>query len=113
MGSPFSGTMAEIFLQHLENSHIEPLLDSKCIAFYSRYVDDILVIYDATRTNPETIVHHANSMHSNIHLSTTLETNNQISFLDLIIISKSQQLEIDIQDVTGGKAQTSGGCSLC
>jgi len=75
MGSPLSGTMAEIFLQHLENSHIKPLLDSKCITFYSQYVDDIIVIYDATRTNPETTVHHANSMHSNIQLSLTLETN--------------------------------------
>ena len=36
MGSPLSGTMAEIFLQHLENSHIKPRLDSKRISFYSR-----------------------------------------------------------------------------
>jgi len=35
-------------------------------------------------------------MHSNIQLSPTLETNNQISFLDLLIIRKSQQLENDI-----------------
>ena len=42
MGSSLSGTMAEIFLQHFENSHIKPLLDSKRISFYSRYVDDIL-----------------------------------------------------------------------
>jgi len=95
MGSPLSGTMAEIFLQYLENSHIKPLLDSRRISFYSLYVD-ILVIYDATGTNPETIVHHVNSMHSNVHLSPTLETNNQISFLDILIIRKSQQLEIDI-----------------
>ena len=56
MGSPLSGTMAEIFLQHLEDSHIKPLLDSKCIKFYSRYLDDIMLNYDATRTNPETII---------------------------------------------------------
>ena len=31
MGSPLSGTMAEVFLQQLENLHIKPLLDSKCI----------------------------------------------------------------------------------
>ena len=63
-------------MQHLEDFHIKPLLDSKHISFYSRYVDDILVIYDTTRTNPETVVHYANSMHSNISLSPTLETNN-------------------------------------
>jgi hypothetical protein len=32
---PSSGIIAEIFLQHLEDSHIKLLLDSKCIAFYS------------------------------------------------------------------------------
>jgi len=65
MGSPLSGVMAEIFL-HLEDSHIKPLLESKCITFYSRYVD-IIIIYDATRNDPETIVQHANAIHSNLN----------------------------------------------
>jgi len=98
MGSPLSGIIAEIFLQHLEDSHIKPLLDSKCITFYSQHVDNIIVIYDATHTNPETIIllQHANSICSNVQLSSTLEANNQISFLDLLIIRKSHQLEIDV-----------------
>jgi hypothetical protein len=58
--------------------------------FYSRYVDNIIIIYDATRTNPETITRHANSMHNNIQRSPTLEADNQISFLDLLIIRKPQ-----------------------
>jgi len=29
MGSPISGTMAEIFLQYIENGHLKQLLDSK------------------------------------------------------------------------------------
>ena len=95
MGSPLSGIMTEMFLQHLEDSHIKPLLESKCIIFYSRYVD-IIIIYDATRTDPETRVQHANYMHSNLQLTPTLESNNQISFLDLLIIRKSHQLEIDV-----------------
>jgi len=88
--------MVEIFLQHLEDSHIKPLLESKCITFYSRYVDDIIIIYDATHTDPEMIVQHTNAMHSNLQLNPTLESNNQISFLDLLIIRKSHQLEIDM-----------------
>ena len=92
MGSPLSGTMAEIFLQNLEDLHIKPLLDSKYIMFYSRYVDNIVIIYDANRTNPETIIRHANSIHNNMQLSPTLEADNQISFLDLLIIRKPQQL---------------------
>ena len=94
MGSPLSGVIAEIFL-HLEDSHIKLLLDSKCIAFYSRYVD-IIIIYDATCTDPETIVQHANITHSNLQLTPTLESNNQISFLDLLITRKSHQVEIDL-----------------
>jgi hypothetical protein len=35
-------------------------------------------------------------MHSNLQLTPTLESNNQISFLDILIIRKSHQLEIDV-----------------
>jgi hypothetical protein len=96
MGSPLSGTVAEIVLQHLEGIHTKPLLDSKNIIFYSRYVDDIIIIYYANHANPETIIRHANSIHNNVHLTPTLEADNQISFLDLLIIRKAQQLEIDV-----------------
>ena len=48
MGSPISDTMAEIFLQDIENRHIKLLPDSKNITFYTRYVDDIFIIYDTT-----------------------------------------------------------------
>jgi hypothetical protein len=36
MESPISGTMAEIFLQYIENRHLKQLLDSKNIIFYTR-----------------------------------------------------------------------------
>ena len=64
--------------------------------FYSQYVDDAIIIYDVTRTNPETIIRQANSMHRNIQTSPTLEADNRISFLDILIIRKPQQIEIDI-----------------
>ena len=43
MGSPISSTIAEIYLQYLENVYIKHWLDSKEILFYKRYVDDILI----------------------------------------------------------------------
>jgi hypothetical protein len=55
MESPISGTMAEIFLQYIENRHLKQLLDSKNIIFYTRYVDDIFIIYDTTRTAADSI----------------------------------------------------------
>ena len=36
MGSPISGIVAEIFLQHFEDTNIKHLLDMKNIAFYAR-----------------------------------------------------------------------------
>ena len=55
MGSPVSSTMAEIFLQHIEETNIKHLIDTKSLSFYTRYVDDIFLIYDSTRTNPDEI----------------------------------------------------------
>ena len=96
MGSPISGTMAEIFIQHLEDSLIKHLLDSKIIAFYARYVDDILIIYDASYTNPNAITQHANNIHNNLQVNPTPENACQINFLDLTITRKTTNLEIDI-----------------
>jgi len=75
-----------------------------CFSFCSRVVGKLfdvvmwsMVFHSLSwRVRLRGSLHHANSMHSNIQLSPTLETNNQISFLDLLIIRKSQRLEIDI-----------------
>jgi len=93
---PISGITAEIFLQHLEQSHVRYLLDSKHITFYARYVDGILKILDASPTNPDAIAQYSNSIHRNLQLNATLEANDRIHFLDLSIIRKGSQLEIDI-----------------
>ena len=53
MGSPISSIIAEIFIQHLEDAHIKHLLDNRNIIFYTRYADDILIIYDTGKTNPD------------------------------------------------------------
>jgi len=44
VASPISSTIAEIFLQHMESTFMKQLFDTKNIAFYTRYVDDILLI---------------------------------------------------------------------
>jgi len=96
MGSPISGTMAEIFLQHLEDSFIKHLLDSKSITFYSRYVDDILIIYDSSYTNPNAITQYANTIHNSLQINLTPENGGQINFLDPTITRKTASLEIEI-----------------
>jgi len=55
MGSPISNTVPEIFLQHLENTHLKQILDAQNITFYARHVDDILLIHSTKHTTPEKI----------------------------------------------------------
>jgi hypothetical protein len=59
-------------------------------------MNDIITIYDSTHTNPIAILHYANSVHNDLWFNPTSETKGHISFLDLLIIRKNSNLEIDI-----------------
>jgi hypothetical protein len=96
MGSPISSLIAEIFLQYYEDIHIKQLLDTKNIALYTRYVDDILIIYDTTEIQPHIINIYINHIHDNIKLDPKYETHNSINYLDLTITRRQTNLEIDI-----------------
>jgi hypothetical protein len=96
MGSPISGTMAEVFLQPLEKTIIKHLIDSNILYFCTRYVDDILLIYDSTHTTPDNILKYIATIHNSIQLSPTWESNDMIHFLDLSITRKPTHIEISI-----------------
>jgi retron-type reverse transcriptase len=86
MGSPISNTIAEIFLQLLENTYLKQLLDTKSIIFYRRYVDDILMIYDIQCINSNIIHEYINQIHPNLQLNPIHKNDNSINFLPLLII---------------------------
>jgi hypothetical protein len=65
VGSPISNTIAEIILQYFEDIHIKQLMDTKNIILYTRYVDDILIIYDTKRTHPDLLNTYINQIHTN------------------------------------------------
>jgi len=96
MGSPVSGSMAEVFLQHLKETIIKHLLDTKIVSFYTRYADDILLICVSTCTNPDNILQYIDTIHRYIQLSPTHESNNSVNFLDLSIIRNPTHLSIGI-----------------
>jgi hypothetical protein len=81
---------------YLERTHIKPLLDTKRIIFCTRYIDDILIIYDTNQISLDTITYYANNIHNNLWLCPTTVQNNRVSFLDLEIIRHTPHLEIDI-----------------
>jgi hypothetical protein len=88
--------LANIFLQHFEDIHIKQFLDTKNILLYTQYVDDILTIYDTTRTHPHAINAHINQIHDNIKLNPT--NGNNMCVLDLTITRKQTNLELTYTD---------------
>jgi hypothetical protein len=96
MGSPISGLIAEIFLQHSENKHITQTLETKRIAFYTRYLGDILVIYDSTQLGPQNINTYVNGIHRKIILKSTHEEKSSIDLLDFTVTLIYNRLKIDI-----------------
>ena len=98
MGSTLSNTIAEIFLQHLEHTHthLKHLLDTKAINYYTRYVDDILIIYNTDHNSPGNICHQLNTIYLNLTFTPKYEENNTISFLDLLITRHNNTLDINI-----------------
>ena len=98
MASTFSGLIAEIFLQQCEDANIKHLLDTKNIAFYTRYIDDILIIFDTTKIDSHTINDYINNIHSNIKLNPTDKEHDSIDSLDLKILQKHETLSGHTQE---------------
>jgi len=96
MGSPISGTIVEILLQHIENQHVKHLIEAGNITYYTRYLDDIFIVYDNTKTTIENIQSFTDHIHKNLKFTITQETNEQISFLDILITRQEQKLDINI-----------------
>ena len=85
MGSPISPIMSEIFLQYLEDQHIEKIKKQYNIIFYCRYVDDIFIIYDNHKDIDDKILDRFNNIHSKIQYTLEKQQNNSLNYLDLSI----------------------------
>ena len=62
MGAPSSSILSEIFIQHIEHTHLPRLTHKHKFINYFRYVD-ILLICDASRTDIHTILDDFSSIH--------------------------------------------------
>jgi hypothetical protein len=92
MGAPSLGLIAELFLQHTENTHLAHLSHKHRIIDYFRYVDDILLIFDPNHTDIQTILADFNAIHPNLLFTAEIEKDNTISFLDISIQKTPQKL---------------------
>jgi len=96
MGSPISGIIAEIYLQHLEEIYMKHWIESRHIMYYKRYVDDIVILFDHKKTNELEITRNMNGVSKHLEFKTTMEDNNSINYLDLTIYRNTNSIEIGI-----------------
>jgi len=81
MGSPISGTIAEIYLQKTEEEYIKQWSDSQEISYYKRYVDDIIILYNQNLTNEIQILEAFNKVDKNLQFKMTTEENKKNTIL--------------------------------
>jgi hypothetical protein len=72
---------------HLEHNHI---------TYYKRYVDDLFIIYDQTKTNSDTITNLFNKINEHLEFKATTEENNKTQYLDLSVTGNQNSLTMEI-----------------
>ena len=80
----------------MANSYIKHWINSKEIFFYTRYVVDILIIFDANRTTEKKNSQWFNGKDTNIKFKHTVENNGCVRFLDLNIQRKPDRTELGV-----------------
>ena len=94
MGSPIPNIISEIFLQDLENKHLKQILDTQNIILHTRYVADILIIYNTKHITVKKIQNYINQLHPNLTFTPKIENKNTINFLDLQLIRQPTGIDI-------------------
>jgi nucleoside-specific outer membrane channel protein Tsx len=74
MGGPTSVILAEVYLQHLEHTSIADILSKHQIMDYYRYMDDILVVYNAQKTNIISTLEEFNAIHPKLKFTMEQQT---------------------------------------
>lgn len=98
MGSPLSGILSEIYLNHIENEYIlsDKNPHSSKILHYSRYVDDTLVIFKGNARQLGLLNKFMNNLAPKLKFTLETETNSSINFLDLTIEKCNKKLKYKI-----------------
>jgi hypothetical protein len=97
MGNPIAGSLAEIFIHHIEQNYIlHNNQYSDKIIYWHRYVDDIITLYKGNTRQTLILLKYLNSLHKNLEFTIETEINNTLNFLD-ISISRTNSLQHKFQ----------------
>ncbi|XP_072377912.1 uncharacterized protein [Diabrotica undecimpunctata] len=93
MGSCLSPLLADVFMDHLESTHI---IKNPEILHWFRYVDDCLVFISGNSNSAELLLSKINQIHPNIKFTMELESSKSINFLDLTITRLNDHFDFSI-----------------
>jgi hypothetical protein len=96
MGASTSAIFSEIYLQYMEHTTLAEILIKHNIQGYFRYVDDILLIYDITTTDINSVLNQFNSVVPDLKFTLENETNGQLNFLDITIMRQHNKFDFNI-----------------
>ena len=88
MGSPLGPTLANAFLSHFEPKWLAECPEQFKPQYYRRYVDDIFVLFDSQDQLP-LFLDYMNTRHKSMRFTSELESNEQFSFLDILVTKKN------------------------
>jgi hypothetical protein len=94
MGAPTSSTLSEIFIQHIEHTQILNVLAKHDIITYSRYVDDILIIYKDTTSIEHRTLSEFNALHPNVHFTMEMEMDKKLIFFGYMHLQNTEGLTV-------------------
>jgi hypothetical protein len=83
MGAPTSSLFSKVYLQYIEHTLLFDILVQSHILGYFRYVDDILIVYNAETKNIYEVLDKFNNITPTIQYTIETEQDSTINFLDL------------------------------
>ena len=92
MGSPLVPVLANIFMVDLKRNILTTL--SNDILLWKRYVDDTICFIKLTSINK--VLETLNSYHTNIKFTIEIESENKISFLDVLLIRSNSLISTKV-----------------
>jgi hypothetical protein len=97
MGSPISGTLANLYMNHLETTKImnaeNPFFDK--IIYWHRYVDDIICLFEGEENQCNELLQYLNSISQKIKFTIEIQKQ-EINFMDLTIYKNINKHEFKI-----------------
>ena len=94
MGSPFGPVLAKLFMGYHEQKWLQSFEECELV-LYRRYVDDIICLFNSESDADKFFVF-LNQRHSKIKFTIEKQTENQLSFLDLLITSNGNNFQTSV-----------------